>query len=133
MMSFRDVSGKQVQAPYLWDADVKMAKAGAHDLRKFISVLQYTMEHLVLEMDPELFLRTYEAYGDLDDDEPAAGRCYDGIWSTWVMNRNLLLVEHMDDRNSTKVQLSMPFVLALCTPSPGTTTCTTGCGGTAHH
>ena len=79
--------------------------------------LQYCMEHLVLRTAPELWLRVYELWGDLDQDAPRYGRLYGGMYNQFVVNKNLLLDDHEDDGNHPQVSLPSftfePFAVCL--------------------
>jgi len=107
---FLDQEGCEHQAPYFWKLEDAMTK---HDpkLHEFVSALQYAMEYSLLQAHPELWLRSYESFGDLDAHSPGPGRLYrDGMYNQWVLNRNLMLSPHTDHLNIDKAR-SHPLLL----------------------
>ena len=112
---FMDGDGCEHQAPYFWKLEAAMS---THDpkLHEFVAALQYAMEYALLQAEPGLWLRSYEAFGDLDADSPGPGRLYEtGMYNQWVLNRNLMLSPHKDHFNLDKVR-SHPHPLP-CQPN----------------
>lgn len=102
---FINDEGTQRQACYLWSLERALQ---GHDpqMMQVLSILVYAQEHLMLRSDPELWLRCFSAFGDLNDPEPGPGRVFkSAMWNQYVINLNLLLSPHVDHRNSAKVPL----------------------------
>lgn len=96
---FRDADGTQRQAPYLWKLH-QVLDAKAPWLNGVLAALQYAMEYMLLLDNPEAWLRCFELAGDLDAKAPAHGRLFQsGLYNQFVVNRNLVLEEHIDNFN----------------------------------
>ena len=102
---FVNDDGAQRQACYLWSLE-RALQAYDPQMMQVLSILVYAQEHLMLRSDPELWLRCFSAFGDLNDPEPRPGRVFkSAMWNQYVINLNLLLGRHVDHRNSAKVPL----------------------------
>ena len=98
-MRYKASDNTNRQLPYLWKIETAIEEH-CPSLHNILAHLQYAMENMLLDKSPALWLRAFEAFGDLDLEEPHPGRLYKyGCYNQWVLNRNLLLGWHQDHFN----------------------------------